>query len=343
MEYTDDIKKIAAEGLPWEKLEGANVLVTGATGLIGGCLIDVLMCRAPRNYHVYAVGRNVKRAQKRFSRYIDDALFHFLEYDVQMPCNFDFQVDYIIDAASNASPNAFVETPVEIMKSNIVGLANLMDFGIKHGLKRLLFISTGEIYGEGDGRVFTEDYSGYVDTMSPRSCYPSSKRAAETLCVAYAQEYDVDVVVARLSHTYGPQYTEYDNRVYAQFIRNVVAGEDIVMKSRGEQFRSWCYVVDCVKGLLYVLLKGEKGEAYNIADQTSNISIKELAEMIAKIGCRKVVFDVPPEIEQKGYNIVKKSVFDTRKLECLGWSISGTMEEKMIATIRERLRLEEEK
>lgn len=221
------------------------------------------------------------------------------------------------------------------MKANLMGVCHLMDYGLQHDLRRFLYVSTGEVYGEGDGRVFTEDYSGYVNSMSPRSCYPSSKRAAETLCVAYAEEYGVDAVVARLSHVYGPHFTESDNRVYAQFIRNVLRNEDIVMKSTGEQFRSWCYVADAVKGLLYVLLKGQKGDAYNVADASSNISIRQLATMVADIGGRKVVIDVPEQAERKGYNPVTKSVFSTEKLESLGWKLEGTMREKMEVTLQE--------
>jgi nucleoside-diphosphate-sugar epimerase len=153
--------------------------------------------------------------------------------------------------------------------------------------------------------------------------------------VAYAEEYGVDAVVARLSHVYGPRFTESDNRVYAQFIQDVLHGEDIVMKSTGEQFRSWCYVVDAVSGLLHVLLKGKCGDAYNVADASSNISIRDLAEMVATIGGCEVIMDVPANNEQKGYNPVTKSVFSTEKLEGLGWTVYGTMHEKMEATIQE--------
>ena len=127
------------------------------------------------------------------------------------------------------------------------------------------------------------------------------------------------MVIARPCHVYGPHFTETDSRVYAQFIRNVLRGENIVMKSTGEQFRSWCYVVDCISALLYILLKGEKGQAYNIADALSNISIRELAEITAAIAGKKVVIDIPDADEKKGFNIVTKSVFSTDKLENLGW------------------------
>ena len=334
--YKEDILQVLGQNLPWEKLSGANILVTGATGLIGGCLVEALMMNPNRDYHVYASGRNEQRARARFKAFADDPTFHFVKYDVMQPLQSDVRFDYIIHAASNASPNFFAKSPVEVIKSNIEGVAHLLDYGLNHGMKRFMYVSSGEVYGEGDGRVFTEDYSGYVDCAKPRSCYPSSKRAAETLCVSYAAEYGADVVIARPCHTYGPHFTEQDNRVYAQFIRNVLRGEDIVMKSTGEQFRSWCYVVDCVSALLHILLKGTNGEAYNIADAESNISIRELAETIAAIGGRKVVIDIPDADEKRGYNPVTKSVFSTEKLESLGWRPQNHISGGLSHTIQEK-------
>lgn len=331
--YRKDILNIFKMDLPLEKLSGCNILITGATGLIGGCLVETLMMNPKRDYQVYASGRNEERAKKRFRNFTDDSAFHFLQYDVLQPLTSDVNFDYIIHAASNASPNFFANNPVEVMKANIYGVSNLLDYGKAHGLKRFLYVSSGEVYGEGDGREFTEDYSGYVDITSPRSCYPSAKRAAETLCVSYAAEYGVDVVIARPCHVYGPYFTESDNRVYAQFIRNVLRGEDIVMKSTGEQYRSWCYVVDCASALLYILLNGEKGQAYNIADSSSNITIRELASIIAAIAETNVVFDVPEEVERKGYNVVKQSLFSTSKLEALGWVASTTIRDHLLSTI----------
>ena len=331
--YKQDVLNVATLDLPWSKLCDCNILVTGATGLIGGCLVEVLMSRQDKDYHVYASGRNEDRAKKRFADFASDPSFHFVKYDVLEPFESDVNFDYIIHAASNASPNFFSTKPVEVIKSNIQGLSNLMEYGLNHGMKRMLYVSSGEVYGEGDGRVFTEDYSGYVNCTSPRSCYPSSKRAAETLCVSYAQEYGADVVIARPSHTYGPYFTESDNRVYAQFIRNILRGEDIVMKSTGSQFRSWCYVVDCASALLHILLKGEKGQAYNIADESSNITIKELAEMIAYMGGKNVVFDLPTNEEKAGYNVVAKSIFSTERIRALGWMANDSMYNNMLKTL----------
>ena len=319
--------------LSWEKLSGSNILVTGATGLIGSCLVDVLMSNPNKDYQVYALGRNEKRAQARFMQFKDEPSFHFLRGDVTLPLATDEPFHFIIHAASNGSPNFFANNPVEVMKSNLFGVSNLIEYGLGHGMKRFLYVSTGEVYGINEAPILDESSYGYVDILNTRSCYPSSKRAAETLAMCYAGEYGADVVVARPCHTYGPHFTESDNRVYAQFIRNVLNGEDIVMKSAGTQYRSWCYVDDCVSALLYILLKGKSGEAYNIADKSSVVTIRELAEMIAHIAGREVMIQIPSDSEKKGLTPIKRAVFDTAKLEALGWSVSGSMEEKLRRTI----------
>ena len=333
--YLDDVKTVAGLQLPWDKLCHCNILVVGASGLIGSCLIEVLMERQHRDYVVYAMGRNKQRMERLFCKYISDDSFHIILGDVTQSLPFTQSFHYIIHAASGAAPSNFSCQPVEVMTANLFGVVNLVEYGRHHDMKRLLYLSSGEVYGEGDGRVFTEDYSGYVNPMNPRSCYPSSKRAAETLCASYASEYDIDIVIARPCHVYGPHFTESDNRVYAQFIRNVLNNEDIVLKSSGEQFRSWCYVVDCVSALLHILLKGDSGHAYNIADSHSNVTIKQLAEIIANIGNKKILFDIPSEIERNGFNVVSKSIYATKKINDLGFKAFTTIEDGLVKTINE--------
>lgn len=330
--YQDLLKQAALCALPWEKLDGKNILITGATGLIGGCLVDILMQRSP-NFTVYSAGRNEERARKRFSDYWEKTNFKFLKFDVTEETDFGIVFHFIIDAASGASPNAYAENPVGVMKANIYGVNNLLSYGKTHRLEKFVYVSSGEAYGEGDSRAFTEDYNGYVNPATVRACYPSSKRAAETLCVCYAQQYGLNVSIARPSHVYGPYFTEADNRVYAQFIRNVLANEDIVMKSKGEQYRSWCFVIDCAVAIFHILFKGENMTPYNVADPKSNITIGELAQIIAEESGKKVVFDIPSNKEKSGYSVVKKAVFDISRLESLGFSLSGTIKEKLKITI----------
>lgn len=335
--FQDDIRKVAASALPWAELEGSRILIVGATGLIGSCLVKILLSRKSANYQIYASGRDSFRALSLFQDCGSDPRFHFFTHDLLQPLNRNEDFHYIIHAASNASPNFFVSNPVEVMKSNLYGVANLLDYGKAHQMKRFLYVSSGEMYGQGDGRAFTEDYSGYVDHSSPRSCYPAAKRAAEVLCMAYAAEYGVDVTIARPCHIFGPYFSGNDNRVYAQFFRNLLNGEDIVLKSDGKQFRSWCYVVDCASALLYILLKGKSGEAYNIADENSIITIRELAERIAAINNKRVVIREASISEKKGNNPVTKSVFDTSKLRSLGWTIEDSLDIKLTHTYLEML------
>lgn len=324
--YRQDLDKVVQQlNVPQE----GNILITGATGLIGSCLVDLLMRHS--FCHIYAMGRNSQRAEQRFADYWQQPRFHFIRHDIcqSLECTENFH--YIIHAASNASPNFFQQSPVEVMKSNLNGLCQLVEYGLAHHMQRMLYVSSGEVYGEGDGSVFSEKSSGYIDILSPRACYPSSKRAAETLCASYCQEYGAQIVIARPCHTYGPYFTESDNRVYAQFIRNILNDEDIVMKSRGEQFRSWLYVVDCAVAMLLLLTKGNSGEAYNVANEESNITIRQLAEEIAKIGNKKVVFDLA---ENGNTTPITKAVFSTEKLNQLGWKPLFSIEEGLAHTIQ---------
>lgn len=328
--YQEDLQAVKVPQL--EPLRGCHLLITGATGLVGSSLIDLLLRYADRYaLTLYAGCRSREKFLRRFGG--ESRSLVFLEMDVTRPLTGDRRFDYIVHAASGAAPNAFAADPVGVMKANLFGTAHLLDYGLSHGLKRFLYISSGEVYGEGCPGKWTERDSGYVDSMKPRACYPASKRAAETLCAAYAKQYGVEAVVARLCHTYGPCFTETDNRVYAQFIRNVARGQDIVLKSQGAPYRSWLYVVDCVAALLFVLLQGKSGEVYNVANEESNISIRQLAETIARIAGRKVVFDLPPSEGQPTPPPITKAVFDTAKVEALGWAPAYSIEEGLSSTI----------
>lgn len=305
-------------------LKDKRVLVTGATGLIGSYLIDALLllnAEAGANVTLYAAGRSEAGVRARFGARGDSPLFHYVPYDAACPVRFDFEADYVIHAATSAHPLAYATDPVGIMRANLFGAAHLLDYLRSQGSGRFVLLSTGETYGENPTfpEGFTEADHGWVDTMLPRSCYPESKRAAETLCAAYAAQYGVQAVVARLCHVYGPTFTPSNSRADAQFIRKALAGEDIVMKSTGSQVRSFCYAADAVSALLTLLVRGETGAAYNVANRNSIASIREYAETLADIAGVKVVFELPPEVEKAGYTRVTRAVLNPAKLEGLGW------------------------
>ena len=330
--YYDDIRRVKDLCLPWKTLDKANILIVGATGLIGRALVDVLMQLPDKGFHLYVGVRDLAYAQNCFVQYENAAAFTILPYDVMTPMPFDVDFHYIIHAASHAAPDAFRNDPVGVVKANILGVDHLFSYGIRHSLKKFLYVSSGEVYGEGTTAAFREEDSGTFDWLSLRACYPSSKRAAETLCISYASQYRIETSIARPCHVYGPFFTPKDDRVYAQFIRNVLAKEKICLKSSGIQKRSWCYVVDCAFALLYVLLKGENGNAYNVADGQSEVSICELAEMIALKGGQDIVFDIP-ESSVDSSHVILRAVFDTEKINGLGWYPQWKLEEGISHTL----------
>ena len=319
--YFNDVYKISSDSI-LSDLDNKVVMVTGAYGLIGSFITDVLMTRTPElngNITVVALGRNEQRMTKRFSNYIDSLNFKYICQDINIPVNYKWKVDYIIHLASNAHPWSFKSDPVGTITANIFGLKNILDYAKDNNVTKVLYTSSGEVYGEADSLIkeFKEEFSGYVNPISSRSCYPNSKRCAETLCVSYAEQYWIDTVIARPSHTYGPNMTENDTRVYAEFLRNIIEGKDIILKSEGKQIRSYTYIADCVEAFFYVLLKGENKNAYNVANPNSTTSIKNMAEVIAKIGGGRVIMDIPK------WNVISNpmqcGVLNTGKLLSLGF------------------------
>ena len=321
--YKKDINTAINSVVGIDKLAGASFLITGATGLIGSFIVDVLSEYDRQNnsgIKIYAAGRSIDRLRARFDGIGSNAL-EFVEYDVNNKPDFDFDADYIIHAASNAYPAAFNNYPVDTLMSNVGGTHNLLEYGRNHNVKRFMFVSSGEVYGQGDVSLeaFEETYSGYVDNLQPRSCYPAGKRTAETLCVAYTKQYGTDTVIVRPCHTYGPNATSADNRANVQFVNNVLAGNDIVLNSAGNQMRSYNYVADCVSAILTVLVNGKSCEAYNIANAQSRTTIAGFAKELAEQTGHKLVFANPDEVALAERTPIEKQVLDTKKLESLGW------------------------
>ena len=306
------------------KLFGKSVLITGATGMICSAVTELLFWlnkESNANIHIILAGRSRERTQQRFYCYKEGKDYSFLEYDATKGNGVDVSPDYIIHGASPADPASFIKQPVETMFANLIGLKSLLDTTRENARTRLLYISSSEVYGKKEeNRPYHESDYGYVDILNPRASYPSSKRAAETMCAAYHEEYGVDFVVVRPGHIYGPTITDKDSRASAQFTRLAAQGENIVLKSAGTQLRSYCYTLDCASAILTVLLHGECSEAYNISNSQSIVSIRELAECIAKVAGVEVVFQQASGEEQKSYNLMDNSSLDSTKLQSLGWN-----------------------
>ena len=323
--YMEDVRYVAGLNLPWEKLRNKNVLLSGATGLLGSFLVDVLMEKntGGLNCTVYALGRSKEKADVRFSKYINDSRLVFIPYDVKKPFIRDDlgTIDYVLHLASNTHPVQYATDPIGTITTNIIGLQNMLDFAVEHHTSRFAFASSNEIYGEnrGDVESFDENYCGYIDSNTLRAGYPESKRCGEALCQAYKTQKNLDVVIPRFTRSYGPTMLMSDTKALSQFIKKGIAGEDIVLKSAGTQYYSYQYVADSVSGLLTILLCGESGEAYNIAEERSDIMLKDLAAIIAGFNGKSVVFEIPDAVEATGYSKATKARLDGHKLQALGW------------------------
>lgn len=328
--YSEALKK----SLGYVAVSEKSFLVTGASGLIGSCIIDLLMLanQYGANNHVYALGRSFEKLNKRFCSFSNNKYFHIIAQDVCTPLEDNYDFDYIVHGASNADPVSYAKYPVETMVTNILGGKNILDYGKLHKKCKITILSTFEVYGNSDKDVYSESAVGILDFNQFRSCYPESKRSLEIMSRCYVDEYGVNVNVARLSSIFGPTMAANDSKAHAQFLRNALAGKDIVLKSKGLPRRTYCYVVDAVTGILTVLFKGEKSESYNISNEKSVASIAEIAQTVADIAGKEVIFELPSEIEQKGFSKPQNCILDNHKLRDLGWNGRYTLLDGMKET-----------
>ena len=302
------------------KLKDTSVLVTGANGMIGSCIIDILNELNEKNdfnIKIYALVRN-----NPLDRFLGYKNLTVITQDVTKPFDFKYKFDYIINGASNSHPKKFSEEPVETFTTNFLGMQNVLEYAKDNNAKCVLFISSGEIYGEPnpDIKAFTEDYIGKIDPINSRSSYPLGKISGENLCIDYSKEYNIKTVIVRPCHTYGPTQTDDDSRASSFFIRECLKGNDITLKSKGEQVRSYTYVVDSSIGILKALVNGEDQNAYNVSNNNSILSIADFANKIANLSNKEVRFEIPTDAEKNSYNPVTRSVLDGSKLESIGWT-----------------------
>lgn len=322
--YLEDLQYVAELDLPWELLRNKSVLVTGATGMIASCFIDVLMLlnrTKDLNCKILAVGRSEEKAQNRFTEYWKSNLFEYVKHDINKQFELKEAVDYVLHMASNTHPVAYATDPVGTITTNVLGLYNLLEFCKENLNGRFAFASSNEIYGEnrGDVELFDEKYLGYIDCNTMRAGYPESKRCGEALCQAYIKQYGLDIVIPRFTRTFGPTMLQSDTKAISQFIKKGINKDNIVLKSLGNQNYSYTYVTDAVAGLFYVMLKGKTGEAYNIADESDNITLKNLAQTISEWAGTEVVFELPDDVEKRGYSTATKALLDGNKIKTLGW------------------------
>ena len=281
----EDIEEVLAQDLPWERLAGARVLVTGATGMTGLYVTRALLAlsgrlsSAPR---VVGLVQNRAKAERLYAEALGDGFLQLAVQDVAEPFAVDGAVDWVVHTASPANPAAFRDDPVGVVRANVLGTLHSLELARSTGAA-VCMVSTMEVYGSvtdlpehAEGRV-TEDAPGVLDSLDLRSAYPESKRLAETLCVAAHAQHGTDYRIARLSHTYGPGMGTEDARVQAYFLRQALAGEDIVLQSDGTLERTYTYVADAAAAVLAMVLDQRSG-TYNVANEDARVSVRDLAE-----------------------------------------------------------------
>lgn len=321
--YKNDLIAISEIINNLNNIRNSKILITGATGLIGSALVDFFMhLNRNGNYNiaVYVAGRSYEKVIRRFDLYKDDELFQYLQYDSLKEIEFDIDFDYVVFASGIATPGEYVNRPVETMNTSYIGLNNILKYGIKHNYKKIIFISSSEVYGINESKqILSESDYGNINYDNLRSSYSSSRRACEILCYSYYSEYGIKYAIVRPGHVYGPTYIDTDKRVSSDFLRSAINKEDIILKSSGEQMRSYCYVLDAISAILMVLLNGKEAEAYNISNHNSFASIKEYADVVSSLSGIKVIYSQPTIKEKSSFNPMYNSLLDNSKLLALGW------------------------
>ena len=314
----EDIESFVENFSLKDNVKDSTILITGGTGLIGSILVKCLLA-LNANIHITLPVRTLEKAKEIFGN--DSQFLNIVVCDLdKFLKNMDEQYDYIVHLASPTAGKYMVEYPVETYSLAIESTRSILEYCKKLSVKSFVYVSSLEYYGQNsDDKIIKEDFLGYIDASSPRSSYPLGKRAAEYLCTAYAREYGIPVKVARLTQTFGAGVRVDDNRVFAQFVRSIINGRDIVMHTKGESSKPYCYTTDCVSAILHILLKGNNGEAYNVANQDSYISIKNMA-LFLKNNFNSQVNVIVEEHPEMGYAPVTKLNLSSEKLMALGWN-----------------------
>jgi len=333
--YKEDIEWIlSVNGM--ERLHGSCFLITGATGLIGVPMIDALMSMG--DVRVIAVGRDRSKAQERLGEYFGLDRFTFLEHDVCEAFDADAlpaRPDVVVPLASMTHPLAYSQYPVETLLVNIRGAEHALRLAVQSNAT-VLYPSTVEIYGNARGEdVFSEDYTGGLNLANARSCYPESKRTCEALCQSFMAEQGVTVKIVRLSRVFGPTILQSDSKASSQFLRNAVAGQDIVLKSPGEQYFSYTYVADAVAAMFHVLLHGLAGVPYNISNPDCDVRLRDFAAFCADFNGKSVVFDLPSAAESRGFSIASRAILDGSRLRDIGFSARFPIADAIRRTIEQ--------
>jgi len=337
----EDISEIiASESIDWKKLKSKTVLITGANGFLPAYMVLTMLGlndEFDMGIRILALVRNKEKAEGRFKKLLHRQDIELIVQDVSLPVNINEKIDYIIHAASQASPKFYGSDPVGTINANVFGTSYLLELAARNSVEKFLFFSSSEIYGDVDPEripISENDY-GYIDPTNVRSCYSEGKKLGETLCVSWMHQHKVPVNMIRIFHTYGPGMDLNDGRVFADFISDIVYSRDIVMKSDGSAIRAFCYLTDAIKGYFLVMLHGENGEAYNVGNQDCEISVIDLADKLTMLYPEKGLKVIRKEQAVSGYikSQVHRVVPQMDKMLKLGWKPKVSVENGFKRTI----------
>lgn len=338
----EDFRQICASNIDWNQFANANILITGANGFLPAYMAKTLLklnytVLAGKPCKVLALVRNDYHAKIAFKEFLSDKNLTFIVQDVTQEINICRPLDFIIHAASPASPKFYKNAPLSVIMSNVLGTINTLNVALKNPIRSFLYFSSAEVYGEYKGKIDENSY-GFVDPINLRSCYAESKRMGENICVSYGAQYNVPVKIVRPFHTYGPGMKLDDGRVFADFVRSVVCGEDIVLTSNGEAKRSFLYLADATIAYFLILTKGVNNEAYNVANDQAIVSIKELAQMIVGLFPDKKISILYKKASESYLRspIVSYDV-DISKIKALGFNAGTSIKYGFTKTIRSYL------
>ena len=318
-----DIERIAELPYRWELLNNKTIMISGGTGFIGTFISNVLRYRNEK----YNSNTKVVSLSRRGGE--SDSTVEYLKADITAPIPYDGPVDYILHLASNTHPKQYGEDPVGTITTNVLGCDNLLKIAVAKGA-RFLLASSVEIYGQGTEAPMDEKYCGYIDCNTARAGYKEAKRTCEALSQSYKQKYGIEIVIARLSRVVGAD-RKADTKAMSQFMDKALAGEDIILKSKGNQLFSYCYVADAASGIFKVLFDGANGEAYNISDENEGITLGGYAEFMAELAGRKVVYQIEDDASASRASF---ALLDISKIKSIGWEPLYTVSEGLRRTYR---------
>lgn len=339
------MEEIYDRGVNWGWLQNKTVLITGAYGMLASYLVYFLIylneTNPEQHTQIIAVGRNHEKMYKCFGEYCSRYYFHETEMNICEEIKIDGAVDYIIHAASIASPQYYGTNPVGTILPNMLGTYYLLELARNKKSKGFLLFSTGDVYGKEaqNCSTITESDYGYIDLLNIRSCYSESKRMAEVMCKTWSVQHDVPAKIVRIFHTYGPTIDiKNDQRVFSEFVANIVNEQDIVLKSDGKSVRSFCYLADATDAFFRILKDGQSGEAYNMANNDCRVSISELADLLVDLFPKKGL-KVKHELRKKDAVYLESPVktipvVSTEKLNQLGWKPLHDLSDGFERTIR---------